>query len=121
MDTTIAYCGLTCKSCPIHLATLEKDEFQKQVMRKSIAEQCSQYDGLEFKTEEITDCDGCRANTGNLFKGCLNCRIRACAIQKAVESCASCAGYPCSSLKDLFTLDPGAQSRLEEIRKTNRI
>jgi len=120
MNTTTAYCGLECKSCPIHLATLEKDEFQKQLIRKSIAEQCSQYYGLEFKAEEITDCDGCQAN-GNLFKGCLNCQIRACAIQKSVENCAGCAGYPCTPLKDLFALDPGAQSRLEEIRNTNRI
>ena len=25
MDTMIAYCGLNCETCPIHLATLEND------------------------------------------------------------------------------------------------
>lgn len=25
-DAIIAYCGLACESCPIHLATLEEDD-----------------------------------------------------------------------------------------------
>ncbi len=33
----IAYCGLLCDSCPIHLATIEKDKLLQQKMRAYIA------------------------------------------------------------------------------------
>lgn len=47
MEIMLAYCGLTCDSCPIHLATLEQDKSRQQTMRESIAEQCScGYEGV---------------------------------------------------------------------------
>ncbi len=117
MEKMIAYCGLLCDSCPIHLATLQKDKFLRQTMRASIAEQCSRQYGLNLQPEDITDCDGCRANTGRLFSGCLTCEIRKCAIRKNIESCAYCTDYPCKKLKKHFLLEPGAQKRLEELRQ----
>ena len=63
MVTMIAYCGLKCDSCPIHLATFEKDKPRQQTMREAIAEQCSKHYGMNLNPEDITDCDGCRANT----------------------------------------------------------
>jgi hypothetical protein len=120
MDKMIAYCGLECKSCPIHLATLTQNLSRQQMMRKSIAEQCSQHYSMDFQPGDINDCDGCKANTGRLFSGCLKCEVRKCAGKKNIENCAFCCDYPCNSLKALFNHDPGAQIRLDEIRNTKK-
>jgi len=121
METLIAYCGLRCDTCPIHLATHEQDMSQQQTMRKSIAEQCSKIYGMNLQPEDITDCDGCRANTGRIFSGCLNCEIRKCASEKNIDSCAFCNNYACEILEKHFLLDPSAKIRLEEIRQRKEI
>ena len=116
----IAYCGLACDSCPIHLATLEKNISHQAEMRVLIAEELSKIYGTTPKPEIITDCDGCRVYNGRLFTGCADCEIRKCAILKNVINCAYCSDYACEKLKKHFAIDPGAQDRLEEIRKKNQ-
>ncbi len=113
----IAYCGLNCDTCTIHLASIEQDRSHKLTMRKSIIEQCFKHYGMNLQIEDITDCDGCKANTGRLFSGCLNCEIRKCAIERNVESCAYCKEYACEILKKHFSHDPSTQTRLEKIRQ----
>jgi hypothetical protein len=120
METLIAYCGLTCDTCPIHLATFEQDKSRQQVMRESIAEQCSKLYGMNLLPGNIADCDGCRADTGRIFSGCLDCEIRKCASKKNIDSCAFCIDYACEILKKHFSLDPGAKIRLEEIRQRKK-
>lgn len=121
METMIAYCGLLCNSCPIYLATLEQDKDRQQTMRESIAELCSKHYGMKMQSGDVNDCDGCKADTGKLFSGCLNCDIRNCAILKNIVSCAFCNDYACEKLKKHFLLDSDAQTRLEEMQQTNRI
>ena len=91
MNTMISYCGLSCDTCPVHLATIERDEVRKQELRESIAKQCAEQYNLELHLEDITDCDGCRTNTGRLFSGCIDCEIRRCALERKVETCAHCS------------------------------
>jgi len=119
MDATLTYCGLICDTCPIHLATLEKDIARQAEMRIEIADQLSKIYGTTPKPEIITDCDGCKINNGRLFTGCAGCEIRKCAIRKNIINCAYCTDYACDKLKKHFTFDPGSQKRLEEIRKNN--
>jgi hypothetical protein len=119
MENMIAFCGLNCASCPIHVATLEQDQTLKQSMRAAIAEQCSKYYNMNIQPEDVMDCDGCCADTGRLFSGCLECKIRKCALQKNIESCALCGEYTCNQLEEHFKLDPAARERLEQIRKAN--
>lgn len=119
MDNLIAYCGLACDSCPIHLATIEPDISRKKLMREDIAVQCSGYYAMNMRADDINDCDGCRAGTGKLFKGCLDCVIRKCAIQKHLESCAFCSEFICENLRKHFILDPESQHRLKQIRQKN--
>lgn len=114
--TAIAYCGLACESCPIHLATLEKDDSAKTLMRIEIAEQLARIYKTAPKPEIISDCDGCKATGGRLFTGCIDCEIRKCAIVKQVINCAYCSEYACDKLRRHFAIDPGAQVSLEEIR-----
>jgi hypothetical protein len=116
-ESQIAYCGLDCSSCPVHLATLEPDAGKQCAMRVSIAHECFEHYGMRMLPEEVNDCDGCRANTGRLFSSCRNCAIRKCASAKELESCAYCDEYACDKLGEMFRLDPEAKSRLEKIRK----
>jgi len=116
MDLMIAYCGLNCSTCPLHLATLETDISHKREMRIEIACFCSEYYKMDMHPEDVNDCDGCRALTGNLFMGCAQCMIRKCVMEKRLESCAFCADYACELLKAHWQLDPAARLRLEELR-----
>lgn len=112
----IAYCGLLCDSCTIHLATLEPDKSKQTAMRTEIAGICNETYGMNLSPADVTDCDGCRAGTGRIFSGCLGCEIRKCATQKSLENCAVCNDYPCSILERFFHDDPAAQGRLDAIR-----
>ncbi len=120
MNKMMAYCGLECVSCPIYLATYEKDSVRRQEMRISIARICREKYGMDLQAEDITDCDGCRSDTGRIFSGCLSCEIRKCAIERVLESCAYCTDYACDKLKDFFSRDPGAQANLERLRNAGR-
>jgi len=121
MEITMAYCGLRCDSCPIYLATLEKDISHQREMRESIAEICAMNYGMDLKPEDITDCDGCRTKAGRLFSGCLDCSIRNCARTKNLDNCAYCEDYQCEKLTEHFKLDPGAKERLDKIWRSNRL
>lgn len=112
----IAYCGLTCDTCPIYLATLEQDKDHQQTMRASIARLCTETYGMALKPEDINDCDGCTANTGRLFTGCKDCKIRNCASQHALKNCAYCKEYACEELSAFHGHEPGARETLEKIR-----
>lgn len=116
MNSMIAYCGLDCQTCPIHLATLERDDAKRQAMRVSIARICSGQYGMNVLPQDVTDCDGCRGETGRLFSGCVRCEIRPCAIAHKLESCAFCNEYGCDKLVQHFRSDPTAEKRLHAIR-----
>jgi hypothetical protein len=112
----IAYCGLKCDSCPIYLATSEPDESLRNAIRESVAEQCNKQYGMNLLAADVTDCDGCRSDTGRLFSGCRACEIRECASLKNIENCACCSYYICDRLKAFFQNEPDAQRRLDEFR-----
>jgi len=113
----IAYCGLTCDSCPIHLATIEPDIGRRRELKESVVRQCAELYNMDLRLEEVTDCDGCRTGSGRLFSGCMNCGIRKCAIRKNLESCAYCSQYPCELLREHFSRDPGSRNTLELLRE----
>jgi hypothetical protein len=115
MDPMTAYCGLACDTCPVRLATFEKNISRKAEMRVEIAEEISRIYGTTPKPEIITDCDGCKVSDGRLFTGCAGCEIRKCAITKNMINCAYCNDYACDKLKRHFIYDPDSQKRLEEI------
>ena len=116
MEPMIAFCGLNCKTCPIHVATIETDKTVQLQMRESIAKKCREVYNIQMDAEEITDCDGCKANTGRIFNGCINCEIQKCAAGRNLESCGICPDFPCEILENHFMHDPASRIRLEEIR-----
>jgi hypothetical protein len=117
MDEVIAHCGLVCNTCPIYLAAREENKEKKERMRIEIARQYKQIYGIELKLQDVTDCDGCRSESGRLFSGCKQCEIRNCAIGKGIESCAHCNEYACERLEKFFATDPDAKARLDVIRR----
>jgi len=115
----LSYCGLRCDTCPIRLATLEEDPGRKREMREEIAVEYSGAYGVMKSADDISDCDGCRAESGRLFGDCASCKIRKCAAEKDINNCAYCENYGCKALSLHFMLDPESKGRLEHIRKGN--
>lgn len=112
----IAFCGLVCDSCPVHLATFESDKVRQNTLRESIARLCREKYGLYLERDDINDCDGCKANNGKLFTGSKDCVIRSCATLKELDNCALCPDYVCENLRNHFIQNPESRVRLEEIR-----
>jgi len=118
MNETIAYCGLICQGCPIYWATREQNTKKKHEMRAEIARQTNDIYKEKMKAEDVTDCDGCKTETGRLFSGCKKCQIRKCAREKGVENCAHCSEYACEKLEKFFVTYLEAKTRLDVIRST---
>ncbi len=117
----IAYCGLNCTTCQIYLATRETDPKKQKKMREDIVIAIKKYLGEEKRVEDITDCDGCKAQSGRLFSNCQKCQIRKCASEKGLENCAYCSEYACEKLSKFFDSEgeqAGAKKRLDAIRKS---
>jgi hypothetical protein len=117
MDEMIAYCGLSCRTCPIYLVTREKNREKQKEKRKEIVRLLKTHYGLEFKLKDITDCDGCMSETGRLFSVCNDCSIRKCAREKKLENCSYCEKYICKTLEEFFAREPSAKEKLEKIRR----
>jgi hypothetical protein len=108
MNEMIGYCGSTCQSCQIYLATREKDEQKKYQMREEIAQYIKELYGQEIKPQDVSDCDGCKADHGRLFSGVDKCYMRKCARTKHIENCADCKEYPCEELEKLIAAEKDA-------------
>lgn len=114
----VAYCGLTCKSCPIYWASREQDLEKQKKMRVKIAQLCNEHYDSGLEPEDITDCDGCRTDSERLFSGCIRCEIRKCARERKYKTCAECPEYICHKLENLYIIDPTGKMWLEVIRST---
>ena len=113
MSEMIAYCGLDCNECKAFRATQAKDFERKKQIAKHWEE------GLKVKfTPQDVDCRGCKSD--KISGWCRKIyKIRPCAREKNVRTCAHCDNYPCDMLKQfLSNEDPVAAENLEKIRKT---
>jgi len=112
MADIIAYCGLYCNKCGVFIATQKNDLEEK----KRIAERWTKSLNTSFKPEDIT-CDGCFSK--RLSAWCTRiCKIRPCAEEKKVKTCAHCPEYQCDRLKKFLKDEPEATKALAEIHKT---
>jgi hypothetical protein len=116
VNEMIAYCGLDCQTCPIYLVAREKNKEKQKEEKKEIVKLIKEHYGLDFKLEDITDCDGCRSETDSLFSACKDCSIRSCARERKLESCAHCENYICRTLEEFFAKEPDAKMRLNKRR-----
>ncbi len=111
----IAYCGLDCSVCKVFKASQTNDlEWKKQ-----IAKHWSDQGEIKFKPEDAT-CNGCKSNVISGFCRKI-CKIKPCAEEKKVETCAHCKDYLCAKLKEFLSdEDPAAAKNLEQIHKELR-
>ena len=113
----IAYCGLICSTCPIHIATIETDEQKRLFIKRQVVEELKHKYNQELSPEEVNDCDGCITDSSRIYLSCKTCKIRNCAKQKEVTNCAFCNVYPCQKLNEVFNLEENARNRLDQIRQ----
>jgi len=106
----IAFCGITCTDCPGYLATQSGDEGEL----KKVAAQWSEEYGGDLDVDDVR-CDGCLSPVGPWMSHCANCKIRACAQEKALANCAHCSEYPCDRLTEFFGFVPDAKATLDGI------
>lgn len=108
----IAYCGLHCDECRAFKATQAND----LELKKQIAKDWTEELKMEIKPED-TDCRGCKSET--ISGWCRKaCKVRPCAAQREVDTCAHCNVYQCEKLKEFLKNEPEATRNLQEIRKT---
>jgi len=74
IDPRLAYCGLYCGACPIHIATLEEGGFKAE-------------DGARLS------CSGCRSDECPPW--CRECALKECARRRGLAVCGDCGDYPC--------------------------
>ena len=85
-------------------------------MRAEIARICREQYGLAYTPEEITDCDGCPGEGQRLFVACSTWKLRSCARERGVQTCAACSEYPCAELESFLGAEPEARRRLDALR-----
>ncbi len=111
MSDKLAFCGIDCGRCPIHIATVEDDdEKREQIAREWTTEE------VILKPENI-NCAGCRAEKGPLISYCMECKVRERASSRGYDNCAYCDEYICEKLQEIYNMWPEIQERLDEIRK----
>lgn len=98
MTGILAYCGLTCHTCPIYLATRQKNKKEQARMRAEIVKQCQEHYGITYKLEDITDCDGCNTEGERLFSSSRDCLIRKCARGRDLKTAPRALSMPANSL-----------------------
>jgi hypothetical protein len=111
MSEMTAYCGLHCDECKAFRAT-QANDFE---LKKQMAERWSDKD-VKFKPEDI-DCRGCKSDVISGWCRKL-CKVRPCASEKKVITCAHCDQYRCDKLKEFLKNEPVAAGNLEKIRIT---
>lgn len=108
-DKMIAYCGLDCRECEAHKATVCNDD----AMREKVAKLWTELNGVEI-TADMINCEGCRVD-GVKTPYCDSlCPIRQCALTKGVETCGDCAEFStCEHVAMIIGNNPDALKNLQ--------
>lgn len=112
MDKLVGYCGLICTDCPGYIATQKND----MDGLKKVAELWSKEHGGSLTAHDCI-CDGCTVE-GRKIGHCSQCKVRLCAMERGVASCAHCADFGCQTISEFLSLVPQAKANLEGIRRT---
>jgi len=91
MREMIGYCGYNCELC----AARSDDP----AVRQKLVDGWKKIFGHQNYTAENVKCDGCRAD-GRLADK--ECKVRPCAREKGVDSCAACSDFICDKVRVLL-------------------
>ena len=89
----LGYCGINCDTCPAYQGTVNT---RVDLLKKAVSEY-----GKGKTTTNDWVCLGCSpADQRILAAYCVDCAIRACAVEKGAANCAVCAEYEtCEKIK----------------------
>jgi len=96
MEEMIGYCGYNC-----HLCAARSDN---TAIRKKLVEGWRRIFGHQNYTVENVRCDGC-LNSARLAD--TECKVRPCAINRGVGSCAYCEEFVCDKVRNLLASREG--------------
>jgi Protein of unknown function (DUF3795) len=109
--TMIAACGLDCEQCDAYKATQAND----LLMLEAVAQKWTVEFNAPGLTAENIQCDGCMV-PGRKVGNCSECKMRLCAIERGLPTCAACPEYACSELTAFFNMVPQAKVNLDALR-----
>ncbi|MFH1502830.1 MAG: DUF3795 domain-containing protein [Candidatus Eisenbacteria bacterium] len=109
----LGYCGIYCERCDIYVAAKAGDREKQQ----EIADWINKHHSAECTAVEIR-CSGCKGPLDEHWS--LACKVRLCASERAVTTCADCGDYDdCETLEAFYRGGDYASARatLERIRE----
>ena len=101
----LAYCGYDCDTCPIYLATINKDlESLKKILKN-----------VDVISIEKNGCLGCKSKLINHM--CDSCYIKNCCEKQNINNCGECDKYSCEyTTKYLSDATKKVLDRIKESR-----
>jgi hypothetical protein len=105
MSEIVGRCGYRCDLCPAYTGNIHGLE-----ERQRVSDGWFTYYGFRIPPEQIL-CEGCRAENPNAKRIDSDCKIRACAITRGVDTCASCEKSPCDELRAKFVTRSGVEDK----------
>ena len=105
----LGFCGIDCTVCPAYQATIRNDA----AMRANTAAEWTKMFGNDFEVEDIV-CYGCQEREKPVFGYCDKCRVRLCALERGVLTCAECSDYVCEKLAEFYEQVPQEKARMDK-------
>ncbi|MCX5976406.1 MAG: DUF3795 domain-containing protein [Coprothermobacterota bacterium] len=113
MERMLGMCGLNCLECDAYQATKANDD----VLRDQVAKKWREEYQVPGMTAADIHCNSCLSPTGPWIAHCLECEVRLCGLQKAVDHCGVCQEYAdCRTIQSFLEMAPAARTNLEEAR-----
>jgi len=111
VDDNISPCGLDCTECEAYIAT-KKCDMEKLA---EVAEKWNEQYGGESTAEDCI-CDGCTMGERLSKAHAQTCKIRICADNRGVPTCAHCEDFICEMLEGFFQFAPELEEKLRALR-----
>lgn len=95
MKEKISFCGYRCELCPAYKGNITCEED-----RQKVSDGWFKHYGFRIPAEEIY-CDGCLADdSSNPRRIDSECKVRRCALERKVATCAHCDDFICEKLSE---------------------
>ncbi len=99
-------CGMRCDLCLIHRPNVEASDRRAEICRVWT----KIFPGFSQDSSTVI-CDGCRCSEAEAALFDKDCKARKCVINKGIDHCGQCDGYPCQ----LFPAEPTQEELHQKI------
>jgi hypothetical protein len=108
----VGACGNYCGKCNDYIAYVTKDSELQMKVAEEIKGQC----GMDIPPNKIA-CLGCWGEIHNAWSASLDCKIRQCAVNKGIVTCAECSDFPCKIYINQFDTHSPQAKNINRIRQ----